>query len=75
MPILYYMDYAGMIALANYKLRTVCGLLFGIELDVAHYAIADILATRKLMRRIDEMILPQMIDPSGNYYEEAMTRL
>lgn len=48
LPILYYMEYMGIIGLPNYKLKTVCNH-FGIKLDSAHDALADVKATRELM--------------------------
>lgn len=51
LAILYYMDYMGMIKLENYKLGTACEH-FGIEIN-AHDAESDIMATRKLLDRID----------------------
>ena len=52
LPILYFMQYAGLIDLPDYKLATVCAH-FNIELD-AHDAGSDITATRKLIKLLEK---------------------
>jgi len=53
-PLLHYMEYKGLISLENYKLKTVCEH-FDIKLK-AHDAMSDVLATRKIMDRVDELL-------------------
>lgn len=53
LPILHWMEYRGMISLENYKLSTVCEH-YGIKID-AHDAMSDILATRELLERIEQL--------------------
>lgn len=55
LPLLYYMEYIDKISLDNYKLQTVCDY-FGIPLNSAHDAMADVKATRELMKHIREYI-------------------
>ena len=52
LSILYFMEYAGLISLENYKLETVCNH-FNIVLD-AHEAGSDITATRKLIKLLQK---------------------
>lgn len=47
-PLMHMLDYAGKIALPDYKLQTVCNH-FGVNLANAHDAVSDVLATRELI--------------------------
>ena len=53
LPILYVMDFQGRLNLPNYKLKTACDH-FGVSLDNAHDAIADIMATRELLQKVNK---------------------
>jgi len=55
LAILYHMDYRRKIALADYKLSTVCHH-FGIPIE-AHEALSDIRATRELLYALDKIKL------------------
>ena len=58
LPLIYWMDLLGDIDLPNYKLATVCDH-FKIDLKDAHDAMADIEATRELIKGvIADMMLP-----------------
>lgn len=50
LPMLYMMDYAGLLSLPDYKLATVCAH-YGIKIN-AHDALSDIIATRELTRKL-----------------------
>ncbi|KAA6231795.1 3'-5' exonuclease [Chlorobium phaeovibrioides] len=54
-PILNLMDYMGRISLPNHRLQTACDH-FGVKLENAHDALADITATRALMQRLLEHV-------------------
>ncbi|TCD47261.1 3'-5' exonuclease [Chlorobium sp. N1] len=54
-PLLNLMEYMGVVSLPNHRLQTVCDH-FGIKLDNAHDALADITATRALMHRLLEHV-------------------
>jgi DNA polymerase-3 subunit epsilon len=49
LQLVYFLDYLGILGLPNYKLGTVCDY-FKIKLDNAHDALADIKATRELLK-------------------------
>ncbi len=49
-----FMEYCGFINLPNYKLTTVAEY-FGIKLD-AHEAMSDILATRKIVKKLESFL-------------------
>jgi len=55
LPILRWMDWRGMISLPDYKLGTVCNH-WGIDLAQAHDALADIKATRELIRLLGDCL-------------------
>lgn len=57
LPLLYLMDSMGHLSLPNYRLTVVCDH-FGIPLNNAHNALADIQATRELMQRLKTSIIP-----------------
>jgi DNA polymerase-3 subunit epsilon len=54
-PLLNLMEYMGVVSLPNHRLQTVCDH-FGVKLDNAHDAMADITATRALMHRLLEHV-------------------
>lgn len=54
LPLLYQLDYAGLIALPDYKLGTACAH-FGIELQ-AHDALSDVRAARALYRILTQAV-------------------
>lgn len=54
-PVLNLLEYMGMVSLPNHRLQTVCDH-FGVKLDNAHDAMADITATRALMHLLLEHV-------------------
>jgi len=55
LPVLEWMLWRGDLVLPNLKLETVCAH-FGIPLEKAHDAMADIKATRQLIRVVDDLV-------------------
>lgn len=56
LPIMHFLDRMGSINLPNYKLTTCCNY-FGITLEGAHDALADVLATIHLIQHIQQFIV------------------
>jgi len=60
LPVIYFLVENGILSLENYKLSTVCEY-FGITLDDAHDALADIKATIELIRIVKKEFINYML--------------